>query len=84
MKKHYKLVRFYKRQHETKCGTLQQALAKLESDRLNSKAECYTQLWEMTDDENGEMVGFFEDGAPAEITVGKQTIAKVCKTTTTT
>lgn len=76
-KEHYRLVHFYKRSHEPKTQTLQQALAMMEQRRLNSSASSYTELWKMTDEENGEMVAFFEDGAPADIEVMLPTTAKL-------
>ena len=70
--KHYRIVHFYKRAHESKFRTLAGALAQLEERRLNGQTEVYSQLWEMSNETDGEMIGFFEDGAPAELNVTKQ------------
>lgn len=76
-KAHYRLVHFYKREHESAAPTLAAALAQLEERRLNGTTECYTQLWDMRNETDGEMVGFFEDGAPATLDVLKPTTAKL-------
>jgi len=78
-KKHYRLVHFYARNQEPVHATLQGAMAACADREHNSTAETYTQLWEMSNETDGEMVGFFENGIPASIAPDRLGKAKLLK-----
>ena len=78
-KKHYRLVHFYARPYEPAYDSLQGALAACGDREHNSSAETYTQLWEMSNETDGEMVGFFENGIPANLSPDRLGKAKLLK-----
>lgn len=78
-KPHYRIVHYYKRDYEPAFVSLQGALANLEQRRVESKTSTYSELWQMANENDGEMIGFFEDGAPATLSLEKPTTAKLIK-----
>jgi hypothetical protein len=61
MSKYYKIVTFYKRNHEQKFHSYEQARRALIAKGLVSDARHYSELWEMIDEENGEQLGLYEN-----------------------
>ena len=60
--KHYKLIRFYSRAYQPKFNSKLDAERHVEAHALTSKATCYTELWEMSNEQDGEMVAVFDYG----------------------
>jgi hypothetical protein len=64
-----KLIHFYKRDYQPEYPDIEAAKAALENKRLNSNAECYTQVWDMSSETGGIMIGFYEDGVEADLVI---------------
>lgn len=59
--KHYMTVHFYARSYRRYFFTKQEALRAIEARALISKAQCYTELWEMYDEDSGAQLMLFEN-----------------------
>lgn len=67
----YKLTRFYRRSHEMEFESKEAALAHVKATALRSDAQCYTELWQMKNDTDGEQLAFFDcDGNEVLATSG--------------
>ncbi len=60
--KHYKVVLFYARNHQPTFTSELEAKRFIEARALTKKVACYTELWKMEDEENGEMQQLFDYG----------------------
>lgn len=69
MPKTYIYRLFYAREHVIKASSLAEIKDRIEARRLTAKGESYGQLWEMSNETDGEMIGFFENDTTASIIV---------------
>ena len=69
----YKVKLFYARPHQPEFNTKEDAMNYLRARALTKKAMCISELWEMSDEENGELVATFDYGCkePLELVLKK-------------
>lgn len=56
----YRIVSYYARTHEVEAPTLEAAVKAIEAKRLNKGTNCYTEVWAMKNDSDGEQVKLFD------------------------
>ena len=60
--KHYRVVLFYARQHQPTFSTKAEALDFIKARALTKRAAYYTELWEMENEDDGQMEMLFDYG----------------------
>lgn len=61
-KRHYRIVLFYPRAHQPTFQSKLEAERYIEARALTKHGACYTELWDMTNDEDGIQLAVFEYG----------------------
>lgn len=56
----YRIVKYYPRAHEVVVATLEAAMARVNANRLSKGTNCYTEIWEMENESDGEQVAVYD------------------------
>lgn len=63
MEKRYKIVRYYARSYSQEFNTKAEAEAAIQAHAMTRRTANYAELWEMLNEDDGEMVALFDYGS---------------------